>query len=242
MGAAQHQHIHFPGLCAKRAHGFSVFFAQRRHCVVVGVLPLLLDRIGQTFTRLQYKRNICWQTTQQALKLLALQGARCRHHAHALRVAHGRCRFDGGFHAEHRQFWVSAAHVLNGHGGGGVASHHQRFHLVLLAHEVQQMISALLHKVGIALAIRRMAAVGHIHKLFVRHLRLQRFQNAQAAHAAVKHADGRGLVQLHWALTSMPLNSPVAMRLDHSAGPVMWALVPPASTATVTGMSTTSNS
>ena len=41
---------------------------------------------------------------------------------------------------------------------------------------------------------------------------------------------------------SMPLNSPLAMRFSHSAGPVMWALVPPASTATVTGMSTTSNS
>ena len=34
----------------------------------------------------------------------------------------------------------------------------------------------------------------------------------------------------------------VAMRFCHSAGPVIWALVPPESTATVTGMSTTSNS
>ena len=46
--------------------------------------------------------------------------------------------------------------------------------------------------------------------------------------------------QLDWM--PMPLNSPVAMRFSHSAGPVMWALVPPESTATVTGMSTTSNS
>ena len=37
-------------------------------------------------------------------------------------------------------------------------------------------------------------------------------------------------------------NSPLAMRCCHWAGPVMWALVPPASTATVTGISTTSNS
>ena len=36
--------------------------------------------------------------------------------------------------------------------------------------------------------------------------------------------------------------SPLAMRSRQSAGPVVWALVPPASTATVTGMSTTSNS
>jgi hypothetical protein len=33
-----------------------------------------------------------------------------------------------------------------------------------------------------------------------------------------------------------------AMRADHSAGPVLWTLVPFESTATVTGMSTTSNS
>ncbi len=42
--------------------------------------------------------------------------------------------------------------------------------------------------------------------------------------------------------TLMPLNSPVAIFSFHTAGPVMWALVPPESTATVTGMSTTSNS
>ena len=42
--------------------------------------------------------------------------------------------------------------------------------------------------------------------------------------------------------TEMPLNSPVAIFSFQTAGPVMWALVPPASTATVTGMSTTSNS
>ena len=53
----------------------------------------------------------------------------------------------------------------------------------------------------------------------------------------------KGLRRLHQAAaTPMPLNSPVAMRFCHSAGPVMWALVPPESTATVTGMSTTSNS
>ena len=54
------------------------------------------------------------------------------------------------------------------------------------------------------------------------------------------HEDGR---QGAYAdATSIPLNSPVAMRFCHSAGPVIWALVPPASTATVTGISTTSNS
>ena len=44
------------------------------------------------------------------------------------------------------------------------------------------------------------------------------------------------------AVTAMPLNSPRAMRSRHSAGPVSCTLVPVASTATVTGMSRTSNS
>ena len=52
----------------------------------------------------------------------------------------------------------------------------------------------------------------------------------------------RACVQGQVQARRMPLNSPVAMRFCHSAGPVMCALVPPASTATVTGMSTTSNS
>lgn len=42
--------------------------------------------------------------------------------------------------------------------------------------------------------------------------------------------------------TGIFLNSPVAIFLLHSAGPVVCTLVPLASTATVTGMSTTSNS
>ena len=57
----------------------------------------------------------------------------------------------------------------------------------------------------------------------------------------IRLVDGPALLA-RYAATSMPLNSPVAMRCFHSAGPVLCALVPPASTATVTGMSTTSNS
>ena len=99
----------------------------------------------------------------------------------------------------------------------------------------------------VALAVGRVALVAHIHKALVRQFGLQRLQHAQAAHAAVKHADGALLHvalgqgrQTDWML--MFLNSPVAIFFCHSAGPVVWALVPPASTATVTGMSTTSNS
>ena len=130
------------------------------------------------------------------------------------------------------------AQVLNGQRGRGITSHHQGFHMVLVPQRVPDRPCTFTHKSGISLAIRCMGAVGHVDKIFCRHVPLQGLQNAQAAHAAVKHPDRR----VHWLFTAMPLNSPEAMRLDHSAGPVMWALVPPASTATVTGMSTTSNS
>ncbi len=90
-----------------------------------------------------------------------------------------------------------------------------------------------------ALAVGRVARVGKVDEAFVRQFGPQRVEDAEAPDAAVEHADRR------WAQASsimMVLNSPLAMRFCHSAGPVMWALVPPASTATVTGMSTTSNS
>ena len=100
----------------------------------------------------------------------------------------------------------------------------------------------------VPLAIGRMAAVGEIDEMFVRQFGAQCAQDAQAPDAAVEDADGparaHGVTRRCYQapVTLMPLNSPVAMRFCHSAGPVMWALVPPASTATVTGMSTTSNS
>ena len=86
-------------------------------------------------------------------------------------------------------------------------------------------------------AVGGVGPVGQVHVAGFRHFEQQGAQHAQAAQTTVKNPDG-----FQAAATAMPLNSPEAMRLLHSAGPVMWALVPPASTATVTGMSTTSNS
>ena len=99
----------------------------------------------------------------------------------------------------------------------------------------------------VALAIGRVGAVGDVDEVLGQQCGAQGVQHRQAADAAVEDAD-RGVAvrgvprRAQAAATGMPLNSPLAMRLAHSAGPVMWALVPPASTATVTGMSTTSNS
>ena len=77
-------------------------------------------------------------------------------------------------------------------------------------------------------------ALGVAHRPPRRPLRLQPGRAHSAAPALLK--------SLQAAATVMPLNWPVAIFFCHSAGPVMWALVPPESTATVTGMSTTSNS
>jgi hypothetical protein len=104
------------------------------------------------------------------------------------------------------------------------------------------------HLRRVALAIGRMAAIGKIDEVLLGQFGAQGAQDAQPTNPAVEDTDG--LAGLHRfsrrtdqaPVTLMPLNSPVAMRFCHSAGPVMWALVPPASTATVTGMSTTSNS
>ncbi len=92
-------------------------------------------------------------------------------------------------------------------------------------------------------AIGRVAAVGDVDEVFIRQLGPQGLQNTQTANTAVKYPNqDRPPTLAQTLVTGIFLNSPVAIFFCHSAGPVMWALVPPASTATVTGMSTTSNS
>ena len=59
---------------------------------------------------------------------------------------------------------------------------------------------------------------------------------------AIAQGNDFGCFDFYALLRFVTENSPLAMRCCHWAGPVMWALVPPASTATVTGISTTSNS
>ena len=151
---------------------------------------------------------------------------------------------------------MGLAQLVHGGGGGGVAGHHQGLDVVLRTQVLGDLAAALAHKAVGFLAVGRMGVVGQVDKALVRQLAQQGLQHAQAANAAVKHTDGRDLHALRAgqgsrvgpprahqaAVRAMPLNSPLAMRCDHSAGPVMCALVPPASTATVTGMSTTSNS
>ena len=115
---------------------------------------------------------------------------------------------------------------------------------MLLHKRVRYRKRALQHiSIGL-LPIRCMGLIGKIHKVFTRQGSVQRPQHAQATDAAVKNPNGVALstYRNQAPATAMPLNSPVAMRFCHSAGPVLWTLVPPASTATVTGMSTTSNS
>ena len=99
------------------------------------------------------------------------------------------------------------------------------------------------------LAVGRVGRVGQVDKVFLRQFSAQGAQHAQAAHTAVKDPDrGCGLrcaaqgYGPQAMVRGMDLNSPLAMRSFQIAGPVICALVPPASTATVTGMSTTSNS
>jgi hypothetical protein len=146
------------------------------------------------------------------------------------------CRLD----AHQRQLGVLGTQFMDGCSGGGVAGHHQGFDVVLRQQMRCNRLGPLSDKGFAFFAIRGVGVVGQIHKAFVWQCLLQGPQHTQAPNAAVKNANGG--IHIQPALTPMPLNSPVAMRFCHSAGPVMWALVPPASTATVTGMSTTSNS
>lgn len=95
---------------------------------------------------------------------------------------------------------------------------------------------------GGSLAIRSIGVVGQANEMH-RGSSARSVRNTLSPPTPLSRTPTGWSSHLAQALASeMPLNSPVAMRWLHSAGPVMWTLVPPESTATVTGISTTSNS
>jgi len=173
-----------------------------------------------------------------------------RHDTHEAGACKRRCWLERGLNPDDRYQWVNPPQGVNGGRGCRIAGNDQR-----LDPEPEEKVfgnsqGALLH-IGVALLpIGSKSAVGVVDKIFAWQLAAQGPQNAQATDAAVENTNRRMLPVsvsvvcfcAHAWFRAMPLNSPDAMRLCHSAGPVMWALVPPASTATVTGMSTTSNS
>ena len=114
---------------------------------------------------------------------------------------------------------------------------------MLLAQGLRQHMRPADHMRIVALAIRRVAAVGDIDKISPGNSARSARKMLRPPTPLSKTPMGAVLgVDRQAAATGMVLNSPVAIFFCHSAGPVMCALVPPASTATVTGMSTTSNS
>jgi len=227
----------------------------------------LLDGQGQAIAGADAEIGRALQAREQALEFLAGHGATGGHDAHTAGAAELGRRLDGGLHPDQGQLRVVLTQFVNGRCRGRVAGHHQRLDAVFPKQVLGDGQAALAHEQVGLFAVGRMAVVGQVDKAFVRQLRQQGLQHTEAADATVENADGtlghgvrsagfRGACvaasgrshqrRVQPALTEMPLNSPdlviSAMRCCHSAGPVMWALVPPASTATVTGMSSTSNS
>ena len=244
MGAAQHQRVHLAWASAKAAHGRGVL-RQQFGDVFLGWGGLqgqgaLFDGQGQPIASLHREPRLSLHRVEQTRELVTGHGAARGDHANVACLAQGHRGFEGGFYPDQRQLWVLRAQFVDRRSGGGVAGHDQRLDLVMRQQIPGDGMRALTHvEIGF-LAIGRVGVVGQVDKVFMGQGALQRLQHAQAPNATVKNANGG--VHVQPALTPMPLNSPVAMRFCHSAGPVMWALVPPASTATVTGMSTTSNS
>src|SRR5688572_23245624 len=117
---------------------------------------------------------------------------------------------------------------MDGASRGRIAGHHHHLDVLLFNQLAQDGARPPGHIVVTPLAIRRMRGVGEVDEIFSRQLGAQRLEDAQAADAAVEYA-----YRIQAAATGMFLNSPLAIFFCHSAGPVMWALVPPASTATV---------
>ena len=97
--------------------------------------------------------------------------------------------FESGFNADKRQVRVMGAQTLNGHGCGGIASHHHRLQGAFGQKLFSDVVASGNDKVVAALAIGRIATVGPVNEALLRHFGTQGFQNTQAANAAVKNAD-----------------------------------------------------
>jgi hypothetical protein len=83
-----------------------------------------------------------------------------------------------------------AAQVFDGRGGGGIASHHQGLNAAP-AQVLGDAAGAGEHMVGLALAVRPVAAVGQVDEVLLGQFTPQGLQDAQAADAAVVDADHR---------------------------------------------------
>ena len=248
--AAQDQGVGGITLAAEGCQRRKVTVQQLAALPPVAAQRPLLDRRGQAVAgdrcephgRVRLAHRIA-----QGAELAAGQRAARGQHAHVAGARVVRRGLEGGLDRHHGPAGVVLPHGMGAGRAGGVAGDHQQLGAVRIA-QVQRDGQRALGDEGIAaLAIGRVRAVGDVDDVFARQGGAQRLQHRQAADAAVEHADGCGAVGAvaRWrqaAETAMPLNSPLAMRFSQSAGPVMCALVPPASTATVTGMSTTSNS
>jgi len=91
---------------------------------------------------------------------------------------------------------VPAAQLVDRHGRGRVAGHHQSFDVVLRQQMLGNRMAALADEGFAFFAVGRVCVVSDVDKALVGQLFLQGLQHAQPANAAVKHAD-RTLVGGH---------------------------------------------
>ena len=194
VGAAQHQGVDVARCAAKAAHGLGMGLQQmhdlrlRSHCLIGQ--STLFDGQGQAVASLHLKMRLALHAGQQTRELVAGHGAAGGHHAHLASLAQGHGGFERGLYTYQRQLRMACAQLMYGGGGGGVAGHHQRLDLVLRQQMLGDGVCALTDvQIGF-FAVRRVRVVGQVHKALVRQFFLQGLQHAQAADAAVKHANG----------------------------------------------------
>ncbi len=139
---------------------------------------------------------------------------------------------------------MRSAQHLDGRHRGRIARHHDGFCAALEQEPGHGQGPLGNHRFRLR-AIGRIAGIGKINQVFMGKLRPDMAQHRQAAHAGVKNADGsigaNGRRGRH-DQAEMTGTFSASMRAAHSFGPVLCTEVPLASTATVTGMSVTSNS
>ncbi len=195
MGTAEHERVDLAGGGAERAERRGVPGAERADLgggrgVGVGVGRAALYGVGQPVAGLHHELDGTLQRGLQALELGARQCPARADHAHAAGARERQRRLECRLHADQRQAGMPGTHLMDGGRGRGVAGHHQGLDAVRLLQVRGDGMGACRH-VGIAaLAVGCVPAVGQVDEALVRQLGPQRAQHAQAADAAVEHADG----------------------------------------------------
>ena len=155
------------------------------------VAPALLRQRDEQRAGPRDHRRLRQATVNRRLVCAATHRALGRDHRDAPGTrccASRRCA--GLHHAQHRHGRELGSQVVERHGGGGVARHHQALHAAL-AQQRRGLQRVAADRCGALRTVREPRRVAEVDEVLVRQRRRERAQHREPADAGIEHAHGR---------------------------------------------------